>query len=78
MWLSVAGPRYLDRRHVTGWNATRHWESAQRRAAFDALQAAHPATFTTVIGADGPTAVWLALRLTRLTDPITDTPHGRA
>ena len=71
--LSVAGPRYLDLHHVTRWNATRHWENTPRRAAFDALREAHPDTFSTVVGPDGPTAVWLALRLTRLTDEITDT-----
>lgn len=71
--LSVLGPRYLSLHHFTRWNATRHWEITPRRAAFDTLREAHPDTVSTVIGPDGPTAVWLALRLTRLTEPIADT-----
>ncbi|MFG2043945.1 hypothetical protein [Dactylosporangium sp. NPDC048998] len=71
--LSVSGPIYLDLAHFTCWDAYRPWQTTPQRAAFDALQAAHPDTFSTVIGRDGPTAVWLTLRLTRLTDPITDT-----
>ena len=71
--LSVAGPRYLNLHHFTRCNATRHWETTPQRAAFDALQHTHPDTFSTVIGRNGPTAVWLALRLTRLTDAIADT-----
>jgi hypothetical protein len=71
--LSVVGPRYLSLYHFTRWDATRHWETTERRAAFDALREAHPDTFSTVIGPDGPTAVWLNLRLTRLTEAIVDT-----
>ena len=71
--LSVHGPRYLDLGHLTRWDATRSWEITDQREAFDALREAHPDTFTIVISCDGPAAVWLALRLTRLTDPVTDT-----
>lgn len=79
--LTSYGPRYLDLGHFTTWNAYRPDETNAHREAFDALQAAHPDTFSTVIGhqllhmvrRDGPNTVWLALRLTRLTDPITDT-----
>lgn len=71
--LSVFGPRYLDLSHFTYWDAYRPAATSPERAAFDALHAAHPDTFSTVIGRTGPGAVWLALRLTRLTDPITDT-----
>jgi hypothetical protein len=38
----------------------------------DAPQATLPGTFTTVIGRHRPDAVWLVLRIDRLTDPITD------
>lgn len=79
--LSVYGPRYLDLAHFTTWNAYRPDQPSPYRAAFAALQTAHPDTFSTVIGhqllhmvrRDGPNTVWLALRLTRLTDPIADT-----
>jgi hypothetical protein len=71
--LSVFGPRYLDLSHFTCWDAYRPGNADAHRSAFDALLHAHPDTFSTVIGRDGPDAVWLALRLTRLTDPITDT-----
>lgn len=79
--LSVVGARYLDLSHFTSWDAYRSTETTSpRRTAFDALQHAHPDTFSTVIGRTGPAAVWLALRLTRLTDPIADTllhVHGQ-
>lgn len=71
--LSVFGARYLDLGHFTRWDATRSRQTTPERTAFDDLREAHPDTFTTVIGGDGPNAVWLALRLTRLTDPVTDT-----
>ncbi|MFC5004426.1 hypothetical protein ACFPIJ_42195 [Dactylosporangium cerinum] len=71
--LSVYGPRYLDLGHFTRWDATRNWTTTSEREAYDALRDAHPDTFTTVIGGDGPAEVWLVLRLTRHTDPVTDT-----
>jgi len=69
--LSVHGPRYLDLSQFTRHNA-RHADTTPRRRAFDALTAAFPDVFSTVIGTHGPDAVWLALRLTQLTDPIAD------
>ncbi|GAB3861799.1 hypothetical protein ACFPIJ_56520 [Dactylosporangium cerinum] len=71
--LSVSGARYVDLGHITCWDATRSWERHAQRDAYDALQAAYPDTFSIVVSGDGPAAVWLVLRLTRLTDPITDT-----
>ena len=68
--LSVHGPCYLDLSQFTRYNARGH--TTPRRRAFDALIAAFPDVFSTVIGIHGPDAVWLALRLTRLTDPIGD------
>ena len=70
--LSVYGPRYLDLSGLTQFNARRPEPTPQRRA-FDTLLVAFPDTFHTVIGRDGPGAVWLALRLTRLSDRIADT-----
>jgi hypothetical protein len=69
--LTVHGPRYLDLSHFTRWNARQPVASPQRRA-FHTLTTAFPDVFTTVIGAHGPDAVWLALRLTRLSDPVAD------
>jgi hypothetical protein len=68
----VYGARYLSLYRYTCHNAyLSEWSTA--RSAFTSLVAAHPDTFTTVIGAGGPELVWLALRLTRLTDPVADT-----
>lgn len=67
------GPRYLDLSHFTHWDAYRPADTHAYRSTFDALQQAHPDTFSTVIGRDGPGLIWLALRLTKLTDPIADT-----
>jgi hypothetical protein len=67
--LSVHGPLYLDLKHFTRFNPTRVDRSAHRHA-FHTLTTAFPDTFTTVLG--GREAVWLALRLTRLTEPIAD------
>lgn len=71
--LSVYGPRYLDLSHFTRWDAYRGQQGTVQRAAYEALQATHPDTFSTVVDGTGPERVWLALRLTRLTDQIVDT-----
>jgi len=70
--LSVFGPRYLDLFHFTCWDAYRSTGAHDHREAFEALQRAHPDTFSTVIGCSGPGQIWLALRLTRLTAEIVD------
>jgi hypothetical protein len=71
--LSFYGPHYLDLSHFTHWDAYRPQDTSLQRRAFDALHAAHPDMFSTVIGRTGPDAVWLALRLTRLNETIADT-----
>jgi hypothetical protein len=70
--LSVYGPRYVDLRSLTRFDA-RTSRPGHGRGVHTALAAALPGTFTTVIGRHGPDAVWLALRIDRLTDQIADT-----
>jgi hypothetical protein len=66
------GPRYLSLYRSTCFDAYDPHPSPARDA-HDTVGAAHPNTFTTVIGASGPRDVWLALRLTRLTDALAAT-----
>jgi hypothetical protein len=68
--LSVYGPRYLDLSEFTRWEP--HENATPQRRAFDALTDAFPDRFSTVVDGLGGRAVWLALRLTRLTEPIAD------
>lgn len=69
---SIYGPRYLSLYRPTCFDAYDPHPSPARDA-YDTIVAAHPNTFTTVIGANGPRGVWLALRLTRLTDAVAET-----
>jgi hypothetical protein len=71
----VFGARYLDLWDYT-WHNAYLAEHSPNRVRFDTLVTAHPDTFSTVIGGNGPRAVWLALRLTRLTDAVADTILG--
>lgn len=66
--LGVAGPLYIDLRPYTAWDTTSP-ENPVERQIFQALANTFPGMFSTVVGAGGPD-VWLALRLTRLTDRI--------
>lgn len=68
----VLGARYLSLWRYTDHNAYLPHPTPGGEV-FDRLVAAHPDTFTTVIGGAGPSAVWLALRLTCLSDPVAET-----
>lgn len=69
--LSVYGSRYISLSMMTRFDA-RTGQPSPRRTAYEALTAAYPGTFTTVIGRNGPEAVWLALLIQRLTDQVAD------
>lgn len=70
--LSVYGPHYVDLSAITAHDSASPLRHADpRRANFIQLITQFPDTFTTVINASSRT-VWLALRLTRLSDHIAD------
>ena len=76
--LSTAGPLYVDLRRYTAWDTTSPENTIQRQI-FQTLTDTFPGMFSIVVGAGGPD-VWLALRLTRLTDGIATAlleQHGR-
>jgi len=64
--LSAAGPLYVSLYRYTVWDSTSSKDTVKRQI-FESLTNTHPGMFSTVVG--GPD-VWLALRLTRLTDRI--------
>ncbi|WP_431895520.1 hypothetical protein [Micromonospora haikouensis] len=66
--LRTAGPLYIDLHGYTAWDTTSSTDSVERQF-FEALTGAFPGMFSVVVDAGSPT-VWLALRLTRLTNPI--------
>ena len=71
--LSVYGPRYVDLSAITAHDTASPLRHADpRRANFIQLITQFPGTFTTVINSSSSRTVWLALRLTRLSDPIAD------
>jgi hypothetical protein len=72
---AVDGHAYVDLSPLTRWllylpASVRY---RRRRACYVDLATAFPEAFHTVISVHRPRAVWLALRLSRLDDPIADT-----
>lgn len=66
--LRMAGPLYVNLLPYTAWDTTSPQNGIQRQI-FETLTGRFPGMFSIVVGAGGPD-VWLALRLTRLTDGI--------
>jgi hypothetical protein len=66
--LSTAGPLYIDLHRYTAWDTTSSGSFIEREI-FQALNDTFPGMFSIVVGIGGQ-HVWLALRLTRLTDRI--------
>lgn len=69
----VTGPLYLNLSRWTTCDPYHPQATAAALRTLNALRAAYPDTFSTVISTGPARAVWLALRLTRLRDPIADT-----
>ncbi|MEU6022596.1 hypothetical protein [Micromonospora sp. NPDC047134] len=68
--LPTAGPLYVDLYRYTAWDTTSSDNPIERQI-FQTLTDTFPGMFSVVVGASGHD-VWLALRLTRLTDTITN------
>lgn len=64
--LRTAAPLYIDLRPYTAWDTTSSGSSIEREI-FQSLTDTFPGMFSIVVGGQH---VWLALRLTRLTDRI--------